>query len=171
MRIILGLGSNLGDREENLREAFISLSQRRIVARRSASLYLTEPRDFTNQPWFINTVAEVETSLEPQKLLECCLEVEREAGRIRDEFRGPRPIDIDILFYGDQQIREANLIIPHPRYADRRFVLVPLAELLPDFQDPASNLTIQHLIERCPDTGAVRLHAPPLLQQRHDAAF
>ena len=163
MKIILGLGSNLGDRERNLREALGSLRQRQITTRRTASLYLTEPRDFTNQPWFINTVAEAETDLDPLKLLACCLEVELEAGRVRDEFRGPRPIDIDILFIGDQQIQISNLVVPHPRYAERRFVLVPLAELLPDFRDPISNRTVQQLLERCPDSGEVRLHAAPLL--------
>jgi 7,8-dihydro-6-hydroxymethylpterin-pyrophosphokinase len=89
--------------------------------------------------------------------------VEREAGRVRTLSRGPRPLDIDILFYGKLEIRSANLTIPHPRYADRRFVLVPLAELAPDFRDPIRNLTIQQLLERCPDSGEVRLHAAPLL--------
>ena len=163
MKIVLGLGSNMGDREAHLRAALLSLNQRQVTVLRSASLYLTEPRDFTNQPWFINTVAEVDTELEPLSLLERCLEIEHEAGRIRDGFRGPRPIDVDILFFGDRQIRLSNLIVPHPRYAERRFVLLPLAELLPDFRDPASNLTVQQLIERCPDSGEVRLHAPPLL--------
>lgn len=163
MRIVLGLGSNMGDREAHLREAFASLRQRQITVRRSASLYLTEPRDYTDQPWFINTVAEVDTKLDPLKLLECCLAIEHEAGRIRDALRGPRPIDIDILFYGDQHIRTGNLIVPHPRYADRRFVLAPLAELAPDFRDPISTLTIQELLERCSDPGEVRLYAPPLL--------
>jgi len=163
MRIVLGLGSNMGDREAHLREAVASLQQRKITVQRSASLYLTEPRDYTDQPWFINTVAEVSTNLNPQELLECCLLVEREAGRIRDLSRGPRPIDLDILFYGDQQIQTANLIVPHPRYADRRFVLAPLAELAPDFRDPVSGITIQELLERCPDSGEVRVYAPPLL--------
>ena len=163
MKIVLGLGSNMGDREAHLRAALLSLNQRQVTVLRSASLYLTEPRDFTNQPWFINTVAEVDTELEPLSLLERCLEIEHDAGRIRDGFRGPRPIDVDILFFGDRQIQLSNLIVPHPRYAERRFVLLPLAELLPDFRDPASNLTVQQLIERCPDSGEVRLHAPPLL--------
>jgi 2-amino-4-hydroxy-6-hydroxymethyldihydropteridine diphosphokinase len=163
MNIALGLGSNMGDREKHLREAFASLRQRQIHVRKSASLYLTEPRDHMDQPWFINTVAEVDTNLDPLKLLECCLAIEHEAGRIRDELRGPRPIDIDILFYGDQQIRTGSLVVPHPRYADRRFVLVPLAELEPEFRDPASGLTMRQLLERCPDSGDVRLHAPPLL--------
>ena len=162
MRIVLGLGSNMGDRVNHLREAITSLHRRQITARRTASLYLTEPRDYTDQPWFINTVAEVITNLDAQELLECCLLVEREAGRIRDQSGGPRPIDIDILFYGDQQIRGASLIVPHPRYADRRFVLVPLAELVPDFRDPISRVAIQQLLKQCPDSGEVRLYAPPL---------
>ena len=163
MRIVLGLGSNMGDRETHLREALDSLRQRQITVRRSASLYLTEPRDYTDQPWFINTVAEVDTDRDPLELLKYCLLIEREAGRIRDHSRGPRPIDLDILFYGDRQIQTPSLSVPHPRYADRRFVLAPLAELAPDFQDPISGVTIQQLLERCPDSGEVRLYAPPLL--------
>src|SRR6187549_2411702 len=128
MKIVLGLGSNMGDREAHLRAALLSLNQRQVTVLRSASLYLTEPRDFTNQPWFINTVAEVDTQLEPSGLLECCLAIEHEAGRVRNGFRGPRPIDVDILFFRDRQIRLSNLIVPHPRYAERRFVLLPLTE-------------------------------------------
>lgn len=163
MKVILGLGSNMGDREGHLREAFSSLRKRQITVRRSASLYLTEPRDYTDQPWFINTVAEADTHLDPQELLECCLQIEREAGRIRDQSRGPRPIDLDILFYGDRRIQTSNLIVPHPRYAERRFVLAPLAEIAPDFRDPVSEVTIQELLKKCPDTGEVRLYAPPVI--------
>jgi 2-amino-4-hydroxy-6-hydroxymethyldihydropteridine diphosphokinase len=163
MKIVLGLGSNMGDRESHLREALNSLRHRHITVLRSASLYLTEPRDYTDQPWFINTVAEADTDLEPVAVLKYCLLIEREAGRIRDRSRGPRPIDLDILFYGNQQIQTANLIVPHPRYADRRFVLAPLAELSPDFRDPISGITIQQLLENCPDSGEVHLYAPPLL--------
>jgi len=153
----------MGNRESHLREAVDSLQQLQITVRRSASLYLTEPRDYTDQPWFINTVAEVNTDRDPVELLKYCLLIEREAGRIRDQSRGPRPIDLDILFYGDLQIQTANLVVPHPRYADRRFVLAPLAELAPDFRDPISGVTMQQLLERCPDSGEVRLYAPPLL--------
>ena len=162
MRIILGLGSNMGDREGHLRQAFASLQQHRIAVLRSASLYLTEPRDFTDQPWFINTVAEVDTKQDARQLLDCCLQIEREAGRIRNQSRGPRPIDLDILFYGDQTIQTPNLIVPHPRYAERRFVLAPLAEIAPEFRDPIRGLTMQQLLERCPDSGEVRICAPPL---------
>jgi 2-amino-4-hydroxy-6-hydroxymethyldihydropteridine diphosphokinase len=162
MRVILGLGSNMGDREGHLRETFTSLQRRRIIVLRSASLYLTEPRDYTDQPWFINTVAEVETHFDPLELLECCLLIEREAGRIRDQSRGPRPIDLDILFFGDQRIQTTDLIVPHPRYAERRFVLAPLAEIAPNFRDPISKVTIQQLLAQCPDAGEVRLYAPSL---------
>jgi len=162
MRIVLGLGSNIGDREGRLRQAIASLRKRRVDALRSASLYLTEPRDFEDQPWFINTVVEVETELNPANLLEQCLAVEQEAGRMRDQSRGPRPIDIDILFYNELRIQTPELTVPHPRYSDRRFVLLPLAELLPDFRDPIQNISVQQLIERCPDKGEVRFHAPPL---------
>ena len=163
MRIVLGLGSNMGDRENHLREALASLQQRQITVRRSASLYLTEPRDYTDQPWFINTVAEVDTDLDPLELLKCCLRIEREAGRHSGSIPRATPIDLDILFYGDLQIQTADLIVPHSRYADRRFVLAPLAELAPDFRDPISGITIQQLLERCPDSGEVRLYGPPLL--------
>lgn len=163
MNILLGLGSNLGDREEHLRRALASLQRRRIRVLRSASLYITEPRDITDQPWFINTVFAAETHWGPQELLDQCLEVEQEEGRIRTVSRGPRSLDIDILFYGNQQIRAANLTVPHPRYAERRFVLVPLAELEPAFRDPIRNVTMKQLLEQCPDTGEVRLHAAPLL--------
>ncbi|HLQ78836.1 MAG TPA: 2-amino-4-hydroxy-6-hydroxymethyldihydropteridine diphosphokinase, partial [Terriglobia bacterium] len=74
----------------------------------------------------------------------------------------PRPIDIDILFYNELRIQTPELTVPHPRYSDRRFVLLPLAELLPDFRDPIQNISVQQLIERCPDKGEVRFHAPPL---------
>jgi 2-amino-4-hydroxy-6-hydroxymethyldihydropteridine diphosphokinase len=153
----------MGDRVGHLREAFASLQQRQVTVRRSASLYLTEPRDYTAQPWFINTVAEVETHLDPLELLDCCLLIERDAGRIRDQSRGPRPIDLDILFYGDRKIETSRLIVPHPRYAERRFVLAPLAEIAPDFRDPISSITMQQLLERCPDSGEVRLFSPPLI--------
>jgi 2-amino-4-hydroxy-6-hydroxymethyldihydropteridine diphosphokinase len=153
----------MGDRVGHLREAFASLLQRQVTIRRSASLYLTEPRDYTAQPWFINTVAEVETHLDPLELLDCCLLIERDAGRIRDQSRGPRPIDLDILFYGDRKIETSRLIVPHPRYAERRFVLAPLAEIAPDFRDPISQITMQQLLERCPDSGEVRLFSQPLI--------
>jgi 2-amino-4-hydroxy-6-hydroxymethyldihydropteridine diphosphokinase len=162
MEIYLGRGSNIGDREAQLRSAVKALEARDVTARRSASLYATEPRDFEDQPWFLNTVFEVRTLLEPTALLERCLEIEREAGRVRDQSKGPRPIDIDILLYKDRLIDEPNLVVPHPRYRDRRFVLIPLVELAPDLADPASGLTMKQLLDLCPDDGEVRRHSGPL---------
>jgi 2-amino-4-hydroxy-6-hydroxymethyldihydropteridine diphosphokinase len=163
MEIYLGLGSNIGDREAQMRAAVVALGARDIAVHRTASLYATEPRDFEDQPWFLNTVLEVRTLLEPEALLERCLEVERVAGRMRDQSKGPRPIDIDVLIYRDRILDLPNLIVPHPRFRDRRFVLIPLVELAPALADPASGLTMQQLLDLCGDTGEVRRHAGPLL--------
>src|SRR5689334_20210557 len=102
VEIYLGLGSNIGDREAQLRSAVRALEQQEVTVRRCASLYATEPRDFEDQPWFLNTVVEVRTLLEPEPLLQRCLEIEKNAGRVRDRVKGPRPIDIDILIYRDR---------------------------------------------------------------------
>jgi len=163
MEIYLGLGSNLGDREQQLRDAIESLEQRNVTVWRSASLYSTQPRDFEDQPWFLNTVFEVRTLLEPEALLEQCQEIERAAGRIRDRSKGPRLLDIDILMYRDRVVESPRLVIPHPRYRARRFVLAPLAELVPDLADPICGLTMQQLLDLCPDAGEVRRHSGPLL--------
>ena len=158
----LGLGSNVGDRESQIRHALTALRRDGVHVRRTASLYLTEPRDLLDQPWFVNTVAEADTALEPHALLQTCLSIEREAGRVRTILKGPRPIDIDILLYESEVIDTPQLVVPHPRYTERRFVLVPLAELQPDLKDPVRNLTLRQLLEICPDSGRVDRHAPPL---------
>ena len=162
MVIYLGLGSNIGDREKQLRDAAAILSARDVNVVRTASLYLTEPRDFLDQPWFLNTVVEARTDLSPEQLLHVCLAIEHEAGRVRDFAKGPRPIDIDILFYGDSVLETPELIVPHPRYAERRFVLEPLVELAPALRDPRTHRTMTQLLETCADPGVVRRHAPPL---------
>ena len=163
MEIYLGLGSNIGDREAQMRAAVKALGERDVTVRRSASLYATEPRDFEDQPEFLNTVLEVRTLLEPEALLEQCLAIEKAAGRIRDRSRGPRPIDMDILLHRDRILDLPNLIVPHPRYRDRRFVLQPLAEIAPDTVDPVSELTMRQLLDLCPDAGEVRRYGDPLL--------
>ena len=162
MEIFLGLGSNVGDREKQLRDAAISLRSYDVTLLRSASLYITEPRDFEDQPWFLNTVVEIGTRLPPLKLLELCLVIEKEAGRVRDQSKGPRPLDLDILLYGSSNLRTEGLTLPHPRYAERKFVLAPLAEIAPDFRDPVRDLTIRQLLEKCADKGEVRMYSPPL---------
>jgi len=161
--IYLGLGSNIGNREDHLRRAIAALVERDVQVRKTASLYSTQPRDLEEQPWFLNTVIEVRTLLEPRPLLEQCLEVERQAGRVRETPRGPRCLDIDILLYRDRIIDEAGLVVPHPRFRERRFVLVPFAELAPNVADPVCGLTVQQLLDLCPDEGEVRPYGPPLL--------
>jgi 2-amino-4-hydroxy-6-hydroxymethyldihydropteridine diphosphokinase len=156
MGIYLGLGSNVGDREAQLRLAVAALKERDILPWESASLYWTQPRDVEDQPWFLNTVIEVRTLLEPEALMAACLEVEKKAGRIREIPRGPRSLDIDILIYKDRIIDSPQLSIPHPRFRERRFVLAPLSELAPDLADPVSGLTMIQLLDLCVDEGVVR---------------
>ncbi len=129
-RIFLGLGGNIGDPARNIAEALAALARHpriRLVA--VSSLYRTAPWGKLDQPDFINAAAEIETALSPRELLAECLRVENSLHRIRGERWGPRTIDIDIIAYGDREIREDGLEIPHPRLAGRAFVLVPLAEI------------------------------------------
>jgi 2-amino-4-hydroxy-6-hydroxymethyldihydropteridine diphosphokinase len=163
MGIYLGLGSNVGDREAQMRQVLRSLQQRDIRPLRTASLYSTEPRDFEEQPWFLTTVVEVHTALDPSALLHHCLAIEEEAGRVRAIPKGPRVIDIDILLYNDLELAVSGLKVPHPRFRERRFVLVPLVELAPGQVDPVSGLTMLQLLEACPDTGTVQRVGNPLL--------
>jgi 2-amino-4-hydroxy-6-hydroxymethyldihydropteridine diphosphokinase len=127
----IGLGANLGDREGNLREALERLAE--LGPLRVSSFRETDPVGVTDQPRFVNAVAELETDLSARDLLARLLEVERELGRDRsgEERWGPRTIDLDLLLYGDEVIDEPGLTVPHPRLAERRFVLEPLHELDP----------------------------------------
>jgi len=128
----VGIGSNLGDREALLREAADA-----IGARRLSTIVETEPWGYVEQPRFLNAVAELETELEPGKLLELLLAVERRLGRDRSGPRwGPRTIDLDLLLYGRIRLQEPGLEIPHPRLHERLFVLEPLAELDPGLEIP-----------------------------------
>jgi 2-amino-4-hydroxy-6-hydroxymethyldihydropteridine diphosphokinase len=163
MGIFLGLGSNVGDREGHFRAAAKSLSERDVRVWRSASLYWTEPRDLEDQPWFLNTVVEVRTLLGPEALMHECLEIEKALGRVRDVPKGPRPLDLDVLLYKDLILDVPGVTIPHPRYRERRFVLVPLVELAPDLADPVCGLTMRQLLDLCADTGEVRRYGEPLL--------
>lgn len=132
--VYLSLGSNLGDRAEYIDAALNLLEDERLEVLRRSSLYETEPQDHTDQPWFLNMVAEVRTTLSPERLLERVHAVEARLGRQRAIEKGPRTVDVDILIYGDSVIRSADLEVPHPRMAARRFVLEPLAELAPKFR-------------------------------------
>jgi 2-amino-4-hydroxy-6-hydroxymethyldihydropteridine diphosphokinase len=142
----LSLGSNVGDREANLRETVRRLEPEGIHIRRESSLYETEPQDLRDQPWFLNCVVEVETELFPKLLLTRVKRIEKSLGRKRTLVKGPRTIDIDILLYGSFVIQTAELEIPHPRMSERRFVLEPLAELAPELRHPVSRKTIRELL-------------------------
>jgi 2-amino-4-hydroxy-6-hydroxymethyldihydropteridine diphosphokinase len=124
----IGIGSNLGDRFANVERAFASLRELGRVVRRS-SLYRTAPWGNTDQPWFLNAVALVQTEMTPRLLLERLLAIERESGRIRRERWGPRAIDLDLLIFDELEIDEAGLRVPHAHLRERAFVLVPLAEI------------------------------------------
>ena len=152
----LALGSNIGDREANLREAVDRLASEEIRVRRRSSLYETEPRELLDQPWFLNAVVEVETSLFPMQLLARVREIERQMGRRRVTPKGPRNIDIDILFYGRTVIATAELEVPHPRMAQRRFVLEPLAEIAPDFRHPVTGKTANEMLAALEPQGVRR---------------
>ncbi|MDT8901276.1 2-amino-4-hydroxy-6-hydroxymethyldihydropteridine diphosphokinase [Anaeroselena agilis] len=128
--ICLGLGSNLGDREGNIAAAVARLAAwPGVTVERVSSLYETAPLGYTDQPDFLNAVASVSTTLTPHELLAACLAVERALGRERKVRWGPRTVDIDVLFYDDVVLEAAELTLPHPRFHERCFVLVPLAEI------------------------------------------
>ena len=155
----LALGSNVGDREANLREAVNRLDSDEIRVVRRSSLYETAPRELLDQPLFLNAVLQVETGLFPMQLLARVREIERQMGRRRITPKGPRNIDIDILFYGRAVIAAAELEVPHPRIAQRRFVLEPLAEIAPDFRHPLTGKTAHEMLAVLEPQGVRRLEA------------
>jgi 2-amino-4-hydroxy-6-hydroxymethyldihydropteridine diphosphokinase len=144
--VYVGLGSNVGDREEMLRSALDRLQSPELRLRRVSSLYETEPIGLREQAWFLNLAAEFACDLFPRQLLQRCQRMERELGRKRTAVDGPRTIDIDILLFGSAVIKMADLEIPHPRFRDRRFVLAPLAELNPQLRDPVSGQSIAEML-------------------------
>jgi 2-amino-4-hydroxy-6-hydroxymethyldihydropteridine diphosphokinase len=154
-RVYLSLGSNLSDRQANLEKAVQQLGDNRIEVRRVSSLYRTEPVGYAEQPWFLNCVAEVMTDLMPLQLVRRCQGVERELGRRPGPKNGPRLIDIDILLYENAVVHSPEVTIPHPRMAERRFVLVPLAELAPALEDPVSGLRIREMLQATRDKSQV----------------
>lgn len=153
--VFLSLGSNIGEREAQLLQAVQRLEAAGVLVVRTSSVYETEPQDLREQPWFLNLVLEVETSLSPVQLLDRIQAIEESVGRKRDVLKGPRSIDIDILLYGDCVVETEDLQIPHPRLAKRRFVLEPLAELVPDLRYPQSNRTMRDLLRDVQDQRVV----------------
>jgi 2-amino-4-hydroxy-6-hydroxymethyldihydropteridine diphosphokinase len=154
-RAYLGLGSNLGDRVANIRRALERFSAAEVKIHRLSSMYETAPVEYLPQPWFVNCVAEVDTKLSPQQLLKACKSVERALGRRPSIPKGPREIDIDILFYENVIAHSAFLRIPHAHLEERRFVLVPLCELAPEIHHPVSGRTAAEMLAETRDTAQV----------------
>ncbi len=154
-KVYLALGTNLGDRAENLRQALVHLAAQVSIDTRS-QIYETEPWGVTEQPRFLNMVVAGETQLDAPELLHFLKTIERELGRTPGVRYGPRVIDLDILLYDDDLVRTPDLIVPHPRLAERRFVLVPLADLAPDLIHPELGISVRELLARLPDDESVK---------------
>ncbi|MEW5807388.1 MAG: 2-amino-4-hydroxy-6-hydroxymethyldihydropteridine diphosphokinase [Acidobacteriota bacterium] len=153
----LSLGSNLGDRLRNLQRGIRLLQGKGLVIRSLSSIYETEPVGMAGVCDYYNLVMEVETSLQPEDLLSTCLQIESEMGRIRDKDRKKsRTFDADIIFYGDLVLKTERLTIPHPRMHQRKFVLVPLAEIAPYIIHPVFKKNVRLLIDECQDACMVR---------------
>lgn len=157
--VYLGLGSNLGDRERQIEQGIHMLSRCGVDVDLRSSRYETEPVGLADQPWFLNQVVRGETRLAPEELLRTCKRIERKAGRTESARFGPRVLDIDILLYDGSTFSRDDLVIPHPRMAERRFVLIPLLEIAPDLQDPRSGMPYAEILNRL-DEGKKVLQSP-----------
>jgi len=155
VKYFLGLGGNLGDRAGNIARALRILGENGVEVVRASSVYETEPVDCADQPWFLNQVVEARTALDPSSLLRVAKSVEAELGRVPGPAKGPRTMDVDILLAGGLVLETPDLVIPHPRLALRRFVLVPLAEIAPEARHPLLGRTIRELAAESPDRSRV----------------
>jgi 2-amino-4-hydroxy-6-hydroxymethyldihydropteridine diphosphokinase len=155
MLAYLSLGSNIGNRAAQLREAQHRLAKLGRVTQVS-SFYETEPVEVTGQPWFLNAALALETNQAPHELMHSILQIEREMGRERLQKKGPRTIDIDILLFGDATLNSPEVTIPHPAMHQRRFVLEPLAEIAPEARHPVLNRTMDELRDALPEGPQVR---------------
>ena len=160
-RVYIGIGSNLDSPRANCERAIKLIRAHpdcKLTA--SSSFYKTEPVGMKGQNWFTNAAVELDTVLEPLALLNFLLSIEKDMGRIRMEKWGPRIIDLDILFYGNNILSHPSLEIPHPEISRRRFVLAPLAEIAGEFIHPKENKSINALLEELEDDKEVKLMSP-----------
>lgn len=158
MKAIILLGSNLSDRLGNLNRAISMIDERVGVIETHSSVYETKPWGNLEQDDFLNQIVIVQTMMSPQQLLKSLLEIETEMGRMRTEKWAPRLIDLDILYYGQMVINENDLVVPHPFIAERRFTLIPLVEIIPQFKHPVFHRTNSELLADTTDFSEVFLH-------------
>jgi len=159
----LSLGSNVGERRDFLRNAIDSLkNHEQIRVLKESSVYESQPLENTDQPFFLNMVLAIATDLEPQELLSTVKQMETDLGRQEREENGPREIDIDIVFYSDQEINTDGLTIPHPKHHQRKFVLVPLSHIAPDFVCPVHQLSVEYALKQSADDSYIHLLDPSL---------
>jgi len=150
--LYLLLGTNLGNKKENLKVAIQLLEKDGLKPIKISSVYETEAWGKTDQPAFLNQVVYIKSALSTQEILRICQNIEKECGRVRVEQYGPRLLDIDILYFDDAIIVEPGLVIPHQQIQFRNFTLVPLVEIAPDFKHPVLNVSNLELLQQCKDT-------------------
>lgn len=159
--VVLSLGSNIGPRKRRLRDAVRSIAGNILSDVRCSSVYETDPVGYTDQPAFLNLALVGETTLSAPDLHEACKQLEVVQGRQHRERWREREIDIDVIIYGDEQIANESLTIPHPHLAERRFVLQPIVEIAPEVVDPNTGCTFAELLTICLDTSGVRVVRAP----------
>jgi 2-amino-4-hydroxy-6-hydroxymethyldihydropteridine diphosphokinase len=157
--LFLSLGSNLGNREDNLNQAIQLIKQNISTNLSISNIYETEPWGNLNQAGFLNLILKIEnSSLLPHEVLEKIQKIEIELGRVRVEKWGERCIDIDIIFFNDLILDDTQLVIPHPFVQERKFVLVPLADVAPDWVHPVLQKTTLQMLQDCPDSGWIKVY-------------
>ena len=168
--VYIALGTNVGEREANLLQALRLLPESGVHIRRVSSIYETEPVDYLDQEWFLNAVLEGQTELDALDLLTALRVIEARMGSKKAFAKGPRKIDLDILLYGNETIDTPELQVPHPRMLERKFVLIPLAEIAPGLRHPSWKAGVAHLLAASSDHSAVKkFHDAPSFRPSRSA--